>query len=499
MTNRTTAALSVCLLTALIIVGLRLVPTTAQQAPMATTRADPARLKAFVTAINNGLPYIPGELLVQFKDGIGETAQRVALSSVRTTAGTSTATWIGDTLLLTGLGESDSEQSAAIMRRQPGVEFAQPNYIRRLHAIPNDPGYAQQWNMGQIKMPQAWDINSGAGVGVTVAVLDTGLTQFEGGVNFRLPLLPNGQAFGVFAIPFSRPPDFNTAKIQQGVEFTSTGPWTVAGQPLLFDAEGHGTHVSGTIAEQSNNSVGFAGVASGATVLPVKVCTSVVDVVMAWGAEGRLSDAFIDGCVDSDVIDGIRYAVDHDAKVLNISLGGAFPSPAYVPALNYAVSRGAFVTISAGNAALEGNPTEYPAAYAANIAGVVAVGATTLRNTRALYSNTGSYVELSAPGGECESLAEVVWQVGPDQDALFDFPPRFDRYVPLPSCGTSMASPHVAGAAALLRSQGIINPAAIEAALERFAVDLGAPGRDPQFGFGLIDVRAALLGLGYAK
>jgi serine protease len=306
-------------------------------------------------------------------------------------------------------------------------------------------------------------------------------------------------------VPFLRPPDFDFSRVVSGTEFTPTGPWVLgSGQRVLFDADGHGTHVAGTVAQQTNNSFGFAGVANGVTLMPVKVCFSALDLIMAWGSTSRPPASLNDGCAVSDVIQGIRYAADNGAKVLNISIGGNVPVAAYVDALNYAVSRGAFVAISAGNSALVGNPMEYPAAYATDIKGVVAVGATTLRKTRALYSSFRTYVELAAPGGEgtgtgCAGPAEVVWQIAPNPIDLLIVPPRFDRYAEIGRCGTSMASPHVAGAAALLYSQGINNPGAIEAALENLAEDLGAPGRDPDFGFGLIDARKALRGLGPAR
>jgi serine protease len=170
-------------------------------------------------------------------------------------------------------------------------------------------------------------------------------------------------------------------------------------------------------------------------------------------------------------------------------------------ALQYAVSRGAFVTIAAGNDAEDGNPTIYPAAYAPSIDGVVAVGAVNRRLARASYSSFGSYVELVAPGGGDGPQADEIWQMGPMQsDLRFALlSPRFDRSQSFGIRGTSMAAPHVAGVAALLYSQGITNPAAIEAALKRFARDLGPPGPDPEYGAGLVDARAALRGLGVAK
>jgi serine protease len=199
----------------------------------------------------------------------------------------------------------------------------------------------------------------------------------------------------------------------------------------------------------------------------------------------------------------IRYAADSGAQVINISIGGPSPSPIYLDALRYAVQRGAFVTISAGNSAEQGNPTNYPAAYAAQIDGVMAVGAVGPSGKRAYYSNTGSYVEIAAPGGSVrEGPSARVNQTGvceQDYDPFRTLRPRFDRYCNIPNQGTSMAAPHVAGLAALLYSQGITNPAAIEAAIKRFAKDLGAPGRDNEYGFGLIDARAALLGLGVAR
>jgi serine protease len=199
------------------------------------------------------------------------------------------------------------------------------------------------------------------------------------------------------------------------------------------------------------------------------------------------------------VLEGIRYAADNGAKVLNMSLGGTQPVAAYLDALRYAVERGTFVAIAAGNSAEEGNPTSYPAAYAAQIDGVVSVGATKRGEQRASYSNHGAYVELAAPGGGCDAADDRIFQVYPNEDDLAIGPPRFNRYVGKGICGTSMAAPHVAGVAALLYSQGITNPAAIEAALKRFARDLGPAGRDDEYGYGQIDARAALRGLGVAK
>jgi serine protease len=388
-----------------------------------------------------------------------------------------------------------------MLRRQPEVAYAQPNYIRRNKATPNDTNYGSQWHFETINLPSAWNINAGGRNDVIVAVIDSGLTTTTNTFSFRIW---DGRAFRVLAVPFSKAADFDHERVNVGREFVLNRRWTTsAGDTLLFDADGHGTHVAGTIAQQTNNNSGYAGVAYQTTLLPLKACWSYWDLQMVLGAQGTpgLADPDFGGCPDDAQVQAIRYAADNGAKVINISLGGPGASPMIREALEYAVSRGAFVAIAAGNEAEDGNPTGYPAAYAPSIEGVVAVGAVNRRLARASYSSFGSYVELVAPGGGDGPQADQIWQMGPMQsDLRFALlAPRFDRSQSFGISGTSMAAPHVAGVAALLYSQGITNPAAIEAALKRFARDLGPPGPDPEYGAGLVDARAALRGLGVAK
>jgi serine protease len=457
----------------------------------------PEGVAAFAEALTNALPYIPGELLVRFKPEATGSQQSSVLRLLRADPRQENARWIGDVLYLRNLDVTDTERAAETLARQPEVQYAIPNYIQRLHAAPNDSFYSTQWNLPAIAMPQAWDINTGAGAGVTVAVIDSGITITGGSFAFRLF---NGMTFANYAIPFGRAMDFDHARIRAAAEFNPWGAWRPsAGQQLLWDAYGHGTHVAGTIAQQTNNAFGYAGVANGATLMPIKACWGEWDVLMVYGATNIFYTTNPGGCHVAGVLEGIRYAADNGAKVLNMSLGGEQPVPAYIDALRYAVQRGTFVTISAGNSAEEGNPTSYPAAYATQIDGVVSVGATNRSGQRATYSNHGTYVELSAPGGGCKAADDRIFQVYPNEDDWTIGPPRFNRYVGKGICGTSMASPHVAGVAALLYSQGITKPEAIEAALKRFARDLGPAGRDNEYGYGQIDARAALRGLGVAK
>jgi serine protease len=217
------------------------------------------------------------------------------------------------------------------------------------------------------------------------------------------------------------------------------------------DPNGHGTHVAGTIAALTGNGVGVSGFAPNAKILPIRVL-----------------DANGSGYT-STIATGIIYAADHGANVINMSLGGPGPTAAMTNAIAYARTKGVTVVAAAGNERTSGSPISYPAADP----GVIAVAATDSADRVASYSNQGSYVDVAAPG------SSILSTLPGDKYAFYN--------------GTSMASPHVAAVAALLKAYDPgLTPDGIENALESSAVDLGAPGKDNDFGYGRIDAAAAL-------
>jgi serine protease len=292
---------------------------------------------------------------------------------------------------------------------------------------------------------------------VTVAVLDTG-------VAFRN------------AAPFRRSPDFSSSQFTRGYDFVDRDRFP-------DDHNGHGTFIAGMIAARTNNGVGATGLAYGVRIMPVRVLDS-------------------DGLGDAATIGaGIRHAVRNGAQVINLSLEfdpstPASQIPEVIRAVREANRRGVVMTGAAGNEATT------RIAYPARAGGVLAVGATTEHLCQADYSNVGSHLDLVAPGGGADAAipedpqhCRPAGRSGRDIFQLtylgsirrFGFPQGFQ--------GTSMATPHVSAAAALVIASRVIgsrpSPAAVEQRLESTARDLGPAGWDNRYGAGLLNAAAA--------
>ncbi len=462
----------------------------------------PERALAIVLATDRKLDYVPGEVLVRFRPGVGVAGQQRALTALRSKPAAANFRWVGDVAVVTDRSELDATILAAQLASQPEIAVAEPNYLYRTSATPNDPGFSQrQWNMTALDMPRAWDINPGATDTIIAAVVDTGITSVARSYSFQTW---NGRTTQAVLVPFNLNPDFKASRIVGARDLVFwDGP--------VLDMHGHGTHVASTIGEETNNSLAEAGIAYRVKLMPVKVCVGFWEVQFVMSATGYRGfvPPNVGGCPTSEVAEGIRYAADNGAKVINLSLGGFEPSAIVRDAVAYAVGKGAFIAIAMGNEFEDGNPVGYPAAYAADLDGVMSVGALGRSLVRSFYSNTGPHNEISAPGGDDRDggAGGMIWQstiFRTDSNPATVIAPRFDRYAESAFEGTSMAAPHVAGTAALIISQGVTTPAAVEALIKKTARFLGTPkvgtpGRNEEYGYGLIQPRAALLGFGLAR
>jgi serine protease len=408
-------------------------------------------------------------------------APRVVRAVVQRRTGTRLARALpGGSRLLAISRDRTVPDTIAALRKHRNVQWAVPDYIAHAAAPfnPNDPGVAgvatgwsqTQWDLVGpygLDAPNAWGLAAAAGApggrGVTVAVLDTGLA-YENRGRYR------------------KAPDLSRRNLARGFDF-------VDNDKHPDDENGHGTHVSMTIAESTNNGVALTGLAYGAKIMPLRVLDS-------------------QGAGDAVAISrAIRYAADHGADIINMSLEfdtsvTASQIPEIVSAVRHAHRKRTLLVAAAGNEA------DSAVAYPAHTTHVVAVGATTQNGCQADYSNSGPGLKLVAPGGGSDAPnADNAMDVANCHPGL-DEPPIFQQTFARDGAvrnfavrgpeyeGTSMASPHVAAAAALIIASKRLgahpSPNAIETRLEQTARDLGPPGYDVRYGYGLIQPAAAL-------
>lgn len=436
-----------------------------------------------ISALSN-TPFVPGEIVVQFK-----TDHPYSTFSAETHFHEKTSS--GDTIKLLSLSQDNlaSVKSALNIQNTPSptsdlatetlrvvealnqradVLFAEPNYMRQPYLAPNDPLYSYQWNYEQLNLPAAWDFTTGSNQ-VIVAVIDTGIYLNHPDLSGSAKLTP-GYDF------ISRP---DIAADGDGPDPNPDDPGDRSG--INSRSSFHGTHVAGTIAAKSNNNIGISGVAWGAKIMPLR----------ALGRGGGTS---------FDVAQAILYAAGLDnatgalptekADIINMSLGSLFSSDVERLAIDRAVAEGLIIVAAAGNNATA--EPHYPAAYD----GVFSVSATDIQGSLALYSSFGESIDIAAPGGQCftdlnnDGLYDCILSTWVDDSTSAPV----TRYQGLQ--GTSMAAPHVSGVFALMKS---LNPSLSATDIQilladgEITTDRGVPGKDNQFGYGLIDARKAVI------
>ena len=453
-----------------------------------STQALGARLESSLRQASN--PFRPGEILYQEKPGVSAASQQrlarlVSGLGIQRTGNLQRLTFgargpTDSALLRRGAqaratdlnrlghasrhpGKSAVLRAAKRLEHSGAVEFAEPNRLRRAYAAPNDPSYPVQWHYDLLKLEAAWELTTGSDE-VVIAVIDTGILDH--------PDLRDRVIAGYDFIS-----DTGNALDGDGIDPDPTDPGDACGG--LFPSTFHGTHVAGTLGAATNNGVGVAGVTWASKIMPLRVL----------GCDGGTS---------FDIVQAVRYAAGLDnasgtlppkaASIINLSLGGPGGSLSEERAFQEAQAAGSLIIAAAGN---EGSSLpNYPAAYE----GVISVSATTIDDRLASYSNFGSTIDIAAPGGD--NTADLNGDAQPDlilsTDGDDDGPitPSYEF-----KAGTSMAAPHVAGVAALMKALlPTLTADAFTRALEagQLTDDLGEPGRDELFGYGRLNALKAV-------
>ncbi|HEV6967959.1 S8 family peptidase [Roseateles sp.] len=465
-----------------------LLAVAAVQAGVSTGQADQGRFSAALRAAPS-----TDRLIIGYRDAAQADAADARVLHARSVDAQSMATRLGavnSALALRGaqarllrqtgtgahvfkldkaLSHAELQQLAANLKAaDPNIAYAEPDRKMYPMMTPNDSSYSAQWDLyettGGIRAPAAWDLATGSGV--VVAVIDTGIR-------------PHADLSGQTVAGYDMIADTTVSNDGNGRDSDPSDPgdWVAAGEcgtgSPAENSSWHGTHVAGTIAAKTNNSAGVAGIAFNAKVQPVRVLgkcggyTSDIADGMVWASGGTVS--------------GLP-ANATPARVINMSLGGGGACDTTSQnAINSARSRGTVVIVAAGNESQDASNSS-----PANCSGVVVVAATDRYGSRAFYSNYGSIVTLAAPGGDLSSsssngilstLNSGTTSPGSDSYAYYQ--------------GTSMATPHVAGVAALMLSaKPGATPDQIKAALQSSARPF--PGSCSQCGAGLLDAAAAV-------
>lgn len=377
--------------------------------------------------------FVPGVILVRLAEtvaGTGDAAQHLGVVDTALTP-LDISGQPGLYRLAVPLG--DELTTASELAARSDVLYAEPDYLYyATETTPNDPLYGRyQWNLPHIRATVGWDRTTGS-PNIVIGIVDTGVDLGH--------------------------PDL-AAKIVGGID-------TVNNDFTAQDDQGHGTHVASIAAAQGNNGTGMAGVDWNARIMPVKVLN----------AAGNGSS--------SQVAAGITWAVDNGVDILNLSLSSRNQASIVENAIQYAYAQGVLVIAAAGNSYAEGNPTNYPAAYNH----VIAVAAVNDTDGHASYSSSGTYVDVSAPGGDPSSSS--------DTDERHWIPGAYWRGAGFSYAwlsGTSQAAPHVAGLAGLLLAlDPSLTPDELTQIITSQTVDVQSPGWDPFSGYGRIDIAAAL-------